>query len=288
MKPLIAHALAIWKLAGERHLGLIAAGVAFFAMLAVFPAIAALVSLTALWLSPDIVPELMETTSDLLPEEAYDLVSDRALQMVGTASGTLGLTSALSLLLALWWARLGAGALADGLTAIYDGQPRGGVRGTLTALGLTLLMIGVGLTAILAMLVVPLLMTAIGWFIEDGGLLYWLAELLRWVVALGALTIGLGLFYRYGPYRPGSRRSPFLSPGLFLAIGLWTVVSLGFTLYIANFGNFDEIYGSIGAVVVLMLWFYFSAYAVLIGAVLNYRIEQSRDEAASAAPVSQG
>ena len=281
MKPLIAHALAVWKIAGERHLGLIAAGVAFFAMLAVFPAIAAMVSLSALWLSPESVPELMATASDLLPEQAYDLVSERALQMVGTASGTLGLTSAVSLLLALWWARLGAGALADALTAIYDGQPRGGLRGTVVALGLTLMMIGLGLTAILAMLVVPLLMTAIGWFIEDGGLLYWLAELLRWTVALGALSIGLGLFYRYGPYRPDSRRSPFLSPGLFLAIGLWTTVSLGFTLYMANFGNFDEIYGSIGAVIVLMLWFYFSAYAVLIGAVLNYRLERRNEGAAA-------
>ena len=288
MQPLIVHALAVWKLAGERHLGLIAAGVAFFAMLAIFPAIAALVALAALWVSPEVVPELMETTAELLPEEAYELVFQRAEQLAGTASGTLGLTSALSLLLALWWARLGAGALAGGLTAIYDGQPRGGLRGTVVALGLTLMMIGLGLTAILAMLVVPLVMTTIGWFIEDGGFLYWLAELLRWAVALGALTIGLGLFYRFGPYRPGTKRSPFLSPGLFLAIGLWTAVSLGFTIYMANFGDFDEIYGSIGAVVVLMLWFYFSAYAVLIGAVLNYRLERRRDEADPVAPILQG
>lgn len=256
MQPLIVHALAVWKLAGERHLGLIAAGVAFFAMLAIFPAIAALVALAALWVSPEVVPELMETTAELLPEEAYELVFQRAEQLAGTASGTLGLTSALSLLLALWWARLGTGALADGLTAIYGGKPRGGVQGTLVALGLTLLMIGVGLTAIIAMLVVPVLTTVVGWFIGHDPTLYLVAETLRWAVSLAALLIGLGLFYRYGPHRPATRRSPFLSPGLFLAIGLWATVSLGFTLYMSNFGNYDEIYGSIGAAIVLMLWFY--------------------------------
>lgn len=276
MQPLIVHALAVWKLAGERHLGLIAAGVAFFAMLAIFPAIAALVALAALWVSPEVVPELMETTAELLPEEAYELVFQRAEQLAGTASGTLGLTSALSLLLALWWARLGTGALADGLTAIYGGKPRGGVQGTLVALGLTLLMIGVGLTAIIAMLVVPVLTTVVGWFIGHDPTLYLVAETLRWAVSLAALLIGLGLFYRYGPHRPATRRSPFLSPGLFLAIGLWATVSLGFTLYMSNFGNYDEIYGSIGAAIVLMLWFYFSAYAVLIGAALNFRLEQRR------------
>lgn len=277
MQPQFAQAMAVWNLAGERHLGLIAAGVAFFAMLAIFPAIAALVALASLWLSPEAVPELMETTAELLPEEAYDLVFNRAEQLAGTASSTLGLTSALSLALALWWARLGTGALADGLTAIYGGKPRGGVQGTLVALALTLLMIAVGLTAIVAMLVVPPLMAVVGWFVGHDGTLNVVAEVLRWAVSLGALVVGLGLFYRYGPHRPATRRSPFLSPGLFLAIGLWTVVSLGFTLYMANFGNYDEIYGSIGAAIVLMLWFYFSAYAVLIGAALNFWLEQRRD-----------
>lgn len=276
MQPLFSHAVAVWNLAGERHLGLIAAGVAFFAMLAIFPAIAALVALAALWVSPEVVPELMETTSELLPGEAYDLVFERAEQMAGTASGTLGLTSALSLALALWWARLGTGALADGLTAIYGGKPRGGVQSTLVALALTLLMIGVGLTAIIAMLVVPPLIVVIGWFIGHDGTLYLVAEALRWAVSLGALVIGLGLFYRYGPHRPAIRRSPFLSPGLFLAIALWTLASLGFTIYMANFGNYDEIYGSIGAAIVLMLWFYFSAYSVLIGGALNFHLEQGR------------
>ncbi|MCC5986795.1 MAG: YihY/virulence factor BrkB family protein [Pararhodobacter sp.] len=276
MQPLLSHAVAVWNLAGERHLGLIAAGVAFFAMLAIFPAIAALIALAGLWLSPELVPELMETTSELLPDEAYDLVFQQAERLAGAATGTLGLTSVLSLVMALWWARLGTGALADGLTAIYGGKPRGGVQGTFVALWLTLLMIAVGLIAIVAMLVVPAVMAGVGWFIGHDGTLYLVAEALRWGVSLGALVAGLGLFYRYGPHRPAIRRSHFLSPGLFLAIALWSAASLGFTLYMANFGNYDEIYGSIGAGIVLMLWFYFSAYSVLIGGALNFYLEQGR------------
>ncbi len=263
----------MWNLAGERHLGLIAAGVAFFAMLAIFPAIGALIALTGLWTDPETVSELLETTSDFLPDQAFDLIAQRADTLVSTTGTTLGLTSALSLLVALWSARLGTGALAEGLTAIYGGTPRGGVWGAVIALMLTGLMIGVGLVAIVAMLVVPAILAIVGLFINEGRFLLIIAEIIRWAVALASLVVGLGIFYRYGPNRPNRRRSPFLSPGLFLAIGLWTAASLAFTVYMANFGNYDEVYGSIGAAIVLMLWFYLSAYAVLLGAALNQRLE---------------
>lgn len=276
----IKHAAAVWNLASERHLGLIAAGVAFFAMLAIFPALGALIALVGLWTEPDTVSDLMETASEFLPDEAFDLIAQRADALVTTTGSTLGLTSALSLLLALWSARLGTGALAEGLTAVYGGKPRGGIWGTLTALMLTLLMIGVGLIAITAMLVVPAFLAVVGLFVDDARFLRIIAEIIRWTVALLSLIGGLGLFFRYGPHRPEVRRSPFLSPGLFLAIGLWTTASLAFTIYMANFGNYDEVYGSIGAAIVLMLWFYISAYAVLLGAALNHRLETQRQNAA--------
>ncbi len=282
------HAGGVWTLAGQRHLGLIAAGVAFFAMLAIFPAVSALISVAALMTEPETVSELLDTATEFLPEEAFDLISDRADTMAGRASGTLGLTSAVSLLLALWSARLGTGALADGLTAIHGAKSRGGLKGAVVALLLTLLMIGVGLTAITAMLIVPLLMALASFFIGSDGFLFLIAEALRWVVALGSLIVGLGLLYRYGPNRPPERRSPFLSPGLALALTLWIAASLAFTFYMANFGNYDEVYGSLGAAIVLMLWFYMSAYAVLLGAALNHWLEtrpkSGRDQSAVEQP----
>lgn len=272
-RPVISHATGVWRLAGERHLGLIAAGVAFFAMLAIFPAVAALVSVVGLLTDPETVSDLMETASDFLPEEAFDLVAQRASTLASTTSGTLGLTSLVSLLFALWSARLGTGALAEGLTAIYGGVPRSGLKGILIALSLTLLLIGVGLIAITAMLLVPAVLAIISIFVDDSRFLFFVAEIIRWAVAITALVIGLGFFFRYGPNRPEARRSPFLSPGLFLALGLWTSASLAFTFYMSNFGNYDELYGSIGAAIILMLWFYMSAYAVLLGAALNHRLE---------------
>lgn len=274
-RPVISHATGVWQLAGERHLGLIAAGVAFFAMLAIFPAVAALVSIVGLMTDPETVSDLMDTASDFLPDEAFDLIDQRARTLAGTTTGTLGLTSLVSLLFALWSARLGTGALAEGLTAIYGGAPRSGVRGTLIALSLTLLLIGVGLIAITAMLLAPAVLTIIGAFVDDSLFLFVVAEIIRWGVALTALVIGLGLFFRYGPNRPEGYRTPFLSPGLFLSLGLWTSASLAFTFYMANFGNYDELYGSIGAAIILLLWFYMSAYAVLLGAALNHRLESS-------------
>ena len=109
------------------------------------------------------------------------------------------------------------------------------------------------------------------------------------MVALTALIVGLGLFYRYGPNRPRQHRSPFLSYGLFLALFLWSAASVGFSVFLANFGNYNEVYGSIGAVVALLMWLYISAYAVLIGAALNHVIEKSnRESQAASAPVRGG
>lgn len=278
MHAALTHAGAVWRLLGERHLGLIAAGVAFFAMLAMFPAVAALIALAGFLVDPAAVENTLEMMSDFLPDEAFSIVADQIERLTGTASETLGLTSALSFAVATWSARLGVGALIQGMTAIYGATQRGGFRGTVLALFLTVLLIGVGVIAVTAMLFTPVVLAIIDRFLPGNSNLPLVAEVLRWAVALVALIVGLGLFYRYGPNRPKAMRSPFLSPGLFLALILWSAASVGFSIYLANFGNYNEIYGSIGAVIALLMWLYVSAYAVLIGAALNYVIETARQK----------
>ncbi|MCC5969975.1 MAG: YihY/virulence factor BrkB family protein [Pararhodobacter sp.] len=273
MTSALTYARAVWSLMGERNLGLIAAGVAFFAMLAIFPAVAALISLLGFWIDPIVVENALDLLVDFLPEEAFAIISDQIQRLASAATQTLGLTSALSLLVATWSARLGVGALIQGITAIYGNSQRSGVRGTALALFLTVILIGVGVIAVTSMLFMPVAMAVVERFLPGDSYLPLVAELLRWAIALGALVIGLGLFYRYGPNRPKDQRSPFLSPGLFLSLVLWSGASLGFSIYLANFGNYNEIYGSIGAVIALLMWLYISAYAALIGAALNYVIE---------------
>lgn len=261
---------------GERRLGLIAAGVGFFALFALFPAVAALIALAGFWLDPVAVEDTLDLMGEFLPADAFELVADQARRLSGTTSRTLGFASGLSLLAATWSARLGVGALIQGLTAIYGGAPRGSLREIVLALFLTVTLMVVGLIAVAAILLVPVLLALIAPFIPADSWLPFLAEFIRWAVAATALVVGLGLFYRYGPNRPENLRSPFLSPGLVLAMTLWSLASVGFSIYLSNFGNYNEVYGSIGAVIALMMWLYLSAYAVLMGAALNYSIEEDR------------
>lgn len=284
MLTALTHAGAVWRLMGDRQLGLIAAGVGFFSLMAIFPAVATLIALVGFWADPAIIREALDLLSQFLPEEAFVMIADQIDRMTSAPSQTLGLTSVISLLVALWSARLGVGALFQGMTAIYGASPRHGARGIALALFMTVLLILVGVIAVAAMLVTPVLLALIGRFLPGGSTVLYLAEVLRWVVALFALLVGLGLFYRYGPNRPKAERSAFFSPGLFLALFLWGAASAGFSIFLANFGNYNEVYGSIGAVIALLMWFYISAYAVLIGAALNYTLE--KQTRAAQAPTS--
>lgn len=266
--------LIAWNIMGERQLSLVAAGVAFFAMLAVFPAIAALIALVGFWADPVVVQDTLDLAAEFVPPEAFAIVSDQTERFISATSRNLGWASILSILAATWSARLGVGALAQGLNAIYGGAQRTTLRDIALVLALTAVLIGVGIVAIAAILLTPLALAILTPFLPPGSFVPILAEWMRWGVSGVALVVGLGLFYRYGPNRPDGRRSPFLSAGLFLAMAVWGLASVGFSLFLANFGNYNEIYGSIAAVIALLMWFYLSAYAVLIGGALNYALEK--------------
>jgi membrane protein len=258
----------------ERRLGLLAAGVAFFAMLAIFPALGALIGLFGFLADPAIIEDGLDVAAEFLPEDALSLIQSQTADLMNTASRTLGVASALGLLVAAWSARLGVDALIQGLTVIYGGSPRAGLWNIVTALTMTLVLIGVGVTAMAAMLIAPLILAILSPFIPVGSWIPLLAETLRWAISITVLVCGLGIFYRYGPNRPESSRSPFFSPGLFLALVVWAAASAGFSLYLTHFDSYNEVYGSIGAAIVLMLWFYISAYSVLLGAALNFVLEE--------------
>jgi membrane protein len=262
---------------GERQLGLVAAGVGFFAMLAVFPALAALIALVSFWADPVVVRDSLDMLSEFVPEDAFQIISDQTTRLVGAAPQALGWASAISTLAAAWSARRGVGALVQGLNAIYGGQRRGGIMEVLLVLMLTGLLISVGIVAVAAILFTPLALVLISPILPANSPIPQLAEILRWAVSVCAVMVGLALFYRYGPNRSAGNRTGFLSPGLFLAMIVWSAASVGFTVFLSNFGNYNEVYGSIGAAIALLMWFYISAYAVLIGGALNYTLEFPRN-----------
>ncbi|MDR5652385.1 YihY/virulence factor BrkB family protein [Ruixingdingia sedimenti] len=261
----------VWRLMGSRHLGLISAGVAFFGILAVFPALAALIAIWGFFADPLEVSRQLQELAEFLPAEAFDILRNQTEALVQANTSRFGWTTALSLGAALWSARAGVAALVQGINAIFGLENRGGVLHQVTALVLTVAFVGSALMALAAGIVLPVVLA----FVPLGPFEAGLITLVQWAIAPAATVLGIGMAYRYGPNVPGARPRLF-SPGLWLAVALWLAASQAFSVYLTNFGNYNQIYGSIGAVVALMMWLYISAYAVLIGAALNAALAARR------------
>lgn len=254
---------ALWHRADRAELDLIAAGVAFFAFLAIFPALAAVIALWGFASDPVVIRAQVAPLQQFLPADAYSLISTQIESLLSANNRSLGWSSAFSLLLALWSSRAGVAALIRGLNAIHHLPNRTGLWHQVQAIILTLLLVALVLAAMLAAVVGPLV---IHWLPLGPGEALALEAA---NIALGAalLVLAIGLIYRMGPNR---KRAPRLfTRGLFLALVLWVLVSRGFVLYLASFSTYNQIYGSIGAVVALLMWFYLSAYAVLLGAAVD-------------------
>lgn len=259
----------VWALIAEKNLNLIASGIGFYGILAAFPAIAALIALWGLVADPVLVETQVSEFSTVLPADVAYLLNSRVAELVAADPTTLGWAGLLSIGLLLWSARAGVNSLIVGLNAVYGESNRGGLRRLIVAFALTGSLIILGLACIAALVVVPIVLA----FLPLGNFATFLAEVLRWGLAVTTVLLGLGLLYRYGPNRRGKARMGWLSPGAVAATLLWGVATWGFTIYLQNFANYNKIYGSLGAVIVLLFWLYISAFVCLLGAALNAELE---------------
>ena len=252
-----------WQIFDDENLDLIAAGVAFYAMLAIFPAIAALIALWGFVYDPALIGQQMALLETIMPVSAFELLNGQVSVLIEANDSTLGWTSAISLGAALWSARTGMAALIRGLNAAHGTEPRSGVRHILTAIALTLSLVAVSLVAVLALVAAPVALS----FVPLGPTAQIALPMLRLGLAAAVLITGLGIVFRLGPNL--RRRPPFFSAGAVFTLIAWLLVSWGLSVYLTNFGNYNEVYGSIGAVIALLMWFFLSAMAVLMGAALN-------------------
>lgn len=259
------------RIVAAARLGLTAAGVAFFAMLAVFPGIAAVIAVFGYFADPHVVLGQVQLLADFLPPEAFAIVLAQVQALVAANISTLGWASAISTLAALWSARAGVAALIEGVNATHSGDDRGNVHHLLASALLTLILVGVALVALAAGIFLPILLAVV----PLGAFSALAIGLAKWAVSIGVVIFGVGLAYRYGPNRTDFR-SAWISPGLILAVTLWAAASVAFSYYIANFSSYNRVYGSIGAVIALLMWFYISAYVILLGAALNAELERHR------------
>ena len=262
-----------YTLSSQHDLSLIAGGVAFFGILSIFPAFAAFVAVFGIFADPDVIRTQIEAVSILLPPDVLDVLLVQVVALAQADSNILTWTTVLSLIFAVWSARSGIGALQRGLFQIGHGRPPRGFRATILALMLTLGIIGVGLVAIVSIVVLPIVLTLIpvqaDWRV--------VIEASRWGIVLAVILAAIGTLYNLGlPRHVTGGRFARIAPGALFALAAWFSMSWGFTRYIAGFDSYDRVYGSIGAVIALLMWLYLSAFVVLIGFVLNVAISEKR------------
>jgi membrane protein len=259
----------VWTQSGEHHLSLLAAGIAFWGTLALFPAIAALVSIYGFFADPADIARNLEALRPLLPAEVYQPVKSQLAALTAAPPAALGTASVLSLLLALWSARNGVSAMIEGLNVVfYEKDTRGFLTGAAVTVLLTLVLIGLVIVALIALVLVPTLLN----LLPIGPLAEWTARLTRWPILALAAFAAVALLYGYGPHR-ATAKLRWISWGAALAVAVWLVASVLFSWYVSNFADYNATYGSLGAIVVLLTWFYISAFVVLLGAQLDAEME---------------
>ena len=254
---------------GDDHVMLVAAGVTFYALLALFPALAAFVSVYGLFTDPATLQDHLSALDGVLPGGAITLIRDQFEMLASNGSTTLGLAFVIGLGTSLWSANAGVKAIFEALNIAYEEtESRGFVRLTLVAFSFTLgglLFIGLALGALI---VLPVILDAMAF----GGTIETLLSVLRWPLLLAVVAVLIALLYRYGP----SRQPPawrWVSWGSALAAVLWMVFSAAFSWYAANFGSYDATYGSLGAAIGFMTWIWISTIVVITGAELNSELE---------------
>jgi len=246
---------------------LLSAGVAFYALLSLFPAMIAGVSIYGLVADPATVRDQIANLTKLLSPETADLVGKQLTEVTSGAGGALGFATVLGILTALWSASSGMKALITGVNLAYDETE---TRKFAKLRGLALL-----LTLGAMVLMGIALATIVGYPpIADSlpTVLRWLVAILRFVILGGLLVVGLALLYRYAPDRDQPKWS-WVSWGSGIAALLWVLATIGFALYANFFGNYNKTYGALAGVIILMFWLFISAFVVLVGAELNTEME---------------
>ena len=266
-------ALRTYRDVGENRIMLVSAGVTFFALLAIFPAVAALVSIYGLVADTSTINEQLASLQGILPQGALDIVGEQIKALDEKGNATLGLSLIIGIALSVWSANGGMKHIFDALNLVYnEREKRNFVVLNLVSLAFTAGALLFLILALGAVVVLPIVFE----FVGIGKDAWWLA-LLRWPVLLLAVLGGLAVLYRYGPSRDAPRWR-WVTGGSAVAALLWLGGSLLFSWYVANFGSYNKTYGSLGAAVGFMTWIWISTTIVLLGAQVNAEVEHQTAE----------
>ncbi len=269
-----------YKQISEDHVMLVAAGVTFYVLLALFPALAAIVSVYGLFADPASIQSQVSALQGVLPGGAVEIIEGQLETLVSQDSGSLGLTFLVGLGLALWSANGGMKAIIEALNIAYEEiEKRGFVMLTLTAFAFTLGALLFVILALVGVVAVPAIVKtmALGSLVET--LMNWL----RWPILFVAIAAFLTLLYRYGPSRDPAKWR-WITIGGLAAAGFWVIVSVLFSWYVANFGSYNETYGSLGAAIGFMTWIWISTIIVITCAEMNSELEHQTHQDTTVGP----
>ena len=278
-------ALRVKKEMGADNVDIIAGGLALYALLAVFPALAAAVSIYGLFASPADIADHLQQVAAMLPEDAMRILQQQLGKLTEHPQETLSFGIIIGIALALWSARKGMVALMKATNIAYDEEEkRGFFKQLLVSFGFTVGAIVGFLAMLLLGLAVPLVLS----FIPLGKATEVVLLVARWIMLFAVAVVGLAIVYRFAPDRnPAQWR--WISPGSLVAAALWLLGSVLFALYVRNWGSYNETYGALGGVVILLMWFYLSGYIIILGAEINSEVErQTRQDTTTGTPKPLG
>jgi membrane protein len=261
--------LRVWRNIGEDRVMLIGAGVTYYCLLAIFPAIAALVAIYGFFTDPSSISAQVNDLSGVMPGGALDIIRQQMNQVASQGSTKLGIAFIIGFVVSLWSANAGIKSIFNALNLVYDEpEKRGFIRLNLVALAFTIAAILFVLIAIGCIAALPAVFSSS----QLQGVTALIAQIVRWPILFVIVALGLAVVYRYGP----SRSKPqwrWITWGSAFAAVAWIAISIGFSWYAANFGSYNKTYGSLAAVVVLMVWLWLSTSVILIGAELDAEME---------------
>ncbi|MCK5930947.1 MAG: YihY/virulence factor BrkB family protein [Fulvimarina manganoxydans] len=254
---------------GDDRVLLTAGGVTYYLLLAFFPGLTALVSVYGLFADPGEVQAHLQQLAGILPGGALDIIEEQLDRIAGQGQTTVGLAFVASLLIALWSANAGMKALFEAMNIAYDErEERGFIWLTVTSFAFTLCAIAGVLLLIGVTVVMPVVLNAVG--LGQG--VEWLIRILSYVLILVLASLAAAALYRWGPDRAKAKWR-WITPGMLVAVLVVAVVSVLFTWYVANFGSYNETYGSLGALIGFLTWIWISVSILIIGAELNAEME---------------
>jgi membrane protein len=267
------------------NVDIIASGLALYALLAVFPALAAAVSIYGLFATPTDIAGHLQQVSAMLPAEATKILAQQLRELTRHSSDTLSIGIIVGIAVALWSARKGMVALMKVTNVAYDeDEHRGFFKQLFISLSFTVGAV-IGFLAVLLLgVAVPLAVS----LLPLGSAVEIVLLAVRWLLLFGVAVLGLAVVYRFAPDRQPARWR-WVTPGSLIAASLWLIGSVLFAFYVRNWGSYGKTYGALGGVVILLMWFYLSAYVIILGAEINAEVErQTRKDTTTGKPQPMG